>query len=209
MDPIRFLSNSSTGKMGYYIAKAGIHNRLKVTFISGPVNEKFSSVDDANNIQVISTNDMLEAVLRVFSSNSILIMAAAPADFKIEEVSDKKIKKVDQSSLTLVPNPDILSCVNQYIIEHKCEHTYVVGFAAETHNTMEYAKKKLVGKNLDVIFLNNLLKSNSGFGKDTNELTVFFRNGNIAKWPMATKKDLGMQIIQTTLADFKTIHHSS
>ena len=194
-DPIRYLSNPATGKMGYYIARAAINHGHKVTFISGPANPEYSNVDEAKNISIISTDDMMKAVLKELKDGFVLIMAAAPADFKPETTVNKKIKKTETSSLTLVPNPDILLTVAEYAIKKKWKKLFVVGFAAETHDIENYALKKLKDKNLDIIFLNDLTKRDSGFGKDTNQLTVFRKNGERSKWKTDSKEKLGYKII--------------
>ena len=194
-DPIRYLSNPSTGKMGYFIAKAALELGYEVVLISGPVLPPYDSVEGAKNISVTSTQDMLNAVLKEIRSNSILVMAAAPADFKSEKVSMQKLKKGVTKILRLYPNKDILEEVNLRSKKRKFENLTLVGFAAETHNLKEYALKKLKSKNLDMIFLNDLSKKNSGFQVDTNELTVFRRDGTNERWPLSSKKNLGEKIM--------------
>ena len=194
-DPIRYLSNPATGKMGYYIAKAAINHGHDVTFISGPANPEYATVEEAKNIPIISTDDMMQAVLGELKDGSVLIMAAAPADFRPEKTFDKKIKKTETNSLTLVPNPDILLTVSEHLIQKRWNKLFVVGFAAETHDAEHYALKKLKDKNLDIIFLNDLTQKDSGFGKDTNQLTVFRRSGETSKWKTDSKEKLGYKII--------------
>ncbi|MCB1199893.1 MAG: phosphopantothenoylcysteine decarboxylase, partial [Leptospiraceae bacterium] len=148
----------------------------------------------ANNIDVISTDDMLAGVLSQLRENCTLIMAAAPADYKPLKKSEVKIKKTESPSLDLVPNPDILKTVGKHAKDKNIPVT-LIGFAAETHSVEEYAKKKLKEKDLDMIFLNDLSRSDSGFGVDTNHLTVFRRDGTREEWPLAGKERLGYMII--------------
>lgn len=196
VDPIRFLSNPSTGKMGYYIAKAARNHGFKVTYIAGPVDADYAKVDEAENFSVQSTEDMLKRVLSCIEPNSVLIMAAAPADYRPETRHDKKLKKTDSPHIHLVPNPDILKTVDAERTKRKIPNLYLIGFAAETHNTDEYALKKLKEKNLDMIFLNDLTRKDSGFGVDTNQLSVFDKNGGREDWPPMSKEKLGYQVIR-------------
>ncbi len=195
-DPIRFLSNPSTGKMGYYIAKAAIQNSHKVVFISGTVSPEHARVQGAKNISVISTQDMLNAVLSKIREKCVLLMSAAPADFKPAKMSKKKLKKVKENSLSLVRNPDILLTVHSELKKRKIKQIYLAGFAAETHKGRSFALKKLKDKHLDIIFLNDLSRKDSGFGKDTSMLTLFRKDGSWEKWKTETKEKLGHKIIQ-------------
>lgn len=193
-DPIRFLSNPSTGKMGYSIAKAGINQGYNVAYICGPVYAPYNKVKHANNINVVSTQDMLAAVISQLRDNCVLVMAAAPADYRPAVRSKWKLKKTESPSLELIPNPDILKTVGNYAKEHNI-NVFLVGFAAETHNVDTYAKTKLKEKNLDLIILNDLSRSDSGFGVDTNFLTIYEKDGNIEAWPVYGKERLGYMII--------------
>ena len=204
IDPIRFLSNPSTGKMGFYIAKAAINQGYKTTYICGPASQAFSKVPKAKNISIISTQEMLTAVLEELEENSVLVMAAAPADYCPEKRYGKKIKKEENSFIKLLPNPDILKETNQYAKEKNMKLT-LIGFAAETHNVEEYALKKLKEKNLDIIFVNDLSQKNSGFGSDMNSLTVFKKDNIHKKWGADLKERLAYKIIEETkkLSKFK------
>lgn len=195
IDTIRFLSNPSTGRMGYYIAKAGINVGYEVTYIHGPVPAHFSKVQGAKNIEVISTVDMLNAVIENIQPNTILIMAAAPADYRPEKKFQYKLKKKENPEIKFIPNPDILNTVHDLIEEKKIPNVYLIGFAAEIQNALEYAISKLERKHLDMIFLNDLGKPDSGFGVDTNELTVIHKNKSFEKWESDTKEKLGYRII--------------
>jgi len=195
IDTIRFLSNPSTGRMGYYIAKAGVNLGFNVTYIHGPVPARFSNVDDAENISVISTVDMLNEVINRIEPFTILIMAAAPADYRPEKKFDHKLKKKENPEIKFIPNPDILQTVHELIEKNKTPDVLLIGFAAEIQNALEYATSKLERKHLDMIFLNDLSKSDSGFGVDTNELTVIHKDKSYEKWSTESKEKLGYRII--------------
>ena len=165
IDPIRFISNPSTGKMGFYIAKAALHLGFSVSYICGTVEKEFSYIEGVSNIQVTSTLDMQIAVLNEIQDNSILIMAAAPADYRSEKQYTNKIKKNQTTSISLTRNPDILANVNKIRKEKQYKNLKLIGFAAETDNGYENAKQKLQEKELDIVFLNSLNNKDSGFGK--------------------------------------------
>lgn len=194
IDPIRFLSNPSTGKMGHFIAKAAVNNGYRVTYICGPVNNRFNRVENAENVTVVSTVDLLEAVKKSLEDNCVLIMAAAPADYRPEKRFDRKMKKADAPSIHLVPNPDILKTIAAYADETGMK-VRLVGFAAETHRAYDYARNKLESKKLDMIFLNDLSRYDSGFGVDTNQLTVIRKDGTYDTWEAEKKERLGYKII--------------
>ncbi len=196
LDPIRYLSNPSTGQMGYAIAEAALLKGYKVSFISGPVSRTYSHIKGAKNTQIISTRDMLLAVMKEIESECALIMAAAPADFRPEKSFHKKVKKKEMHGISLVNNPDILKKVGSIIKKKSIENFFLIGFAAETHEGEEYALQKLREKNLDIIFLNDLSQKNSGFGVNTNCLTVFRKDLIQKKWDVMSKKHLGHKIIQ-------------
>ncbi len=197
IDPIRFLSNPSTGRMGYYIARAGANKGYRVTYISGPVNVQYRTVKGVKkNISVVSTQDMLDAVLDNLKENTILIMAAAPADYRPVIRYDQKIKKKDVPAIELIPNPDILKTSHEKIQSEKLKGVYLIGFAAETNDTESYAKEKLVKKSLEMIFLNDVTAKNAGFGTDTNQLTVFRKDGTSQVWKTEPKERLGHKIIE-------------
>lgn len=203
IDTIRFLSNPSTGRMGYHIAHAGVNLGFDVTYIHGPVPYKFRFVQDAENIEVVSTVDMMNAVLQKMQPHTILIMAAAPADYRPEKRFDHKLKKKENPEIKFIPNPDILMTVQEKITTEKIPGVFLVGFAAEIENAHEYAVGKLIRKNLDMIFLNDLSRPDSGFGVETNELTVIHRDQSFEKWSTDSKEKLGYRIlheIETWLA---------
>lgn len=199
-DPIRFLSNPSTGRMGHSIGAAAVaQGGFTVVFISGPANPDFAEVQGAKNISVTSTEDMLAAVDAHLNAGDILIMAAAPADYKPAVRSPVKIKKTENPQISLVPNPDILK---QMALKNKSlsPRATLVGFAAETHDTEKYALGKLKDKELDMIFLNDVSKQGAGFASSTNEFTVFFKDGRRLELANARKEELGQKIIDCVLA---------
>ena len=134
---------------------------------------------------------MLNAVLDELESQCALVMAAAPADFRPKQSFDKKLKKKETKNISLVLNPDILEEVNRVLSEQKIEPFFLIGFAAETHEVEDHALKKLKEKNLDIIFLNDLSRKNSGFGVSTNQLTVFRKDLVKSVWETDSKKKPG------------------
>lgn len=198
-DPIRFLSNPSTGRMGHSIAAAAVRRGFEVVFISGPVMPEFLTVEGAKNIAVTSTDDMLAAVTANLGPGTILVMAAAPADYKPAVKSPVKIKKTENPQINLVPNPDILK---EMAKKNKSltPRAILVGFAAETHETEKYALGKLRDKELDMIFLNDVSRQGAGFASATNEFTVFYRDGRREELANAAKEALGEKIIDSVLA---------
>jgi phosphopantothenoylcysteine decarboxylase/phosphopantothenate--cysteine ligase len=186
IDPVRYLSNRSSGKMGYAIAEAAIEAGHEVVLISGPV-----QVDRPRGVAVIpiSTSDEMFAVVRQHTSRcDILVMCAAVADYKPAKVSKNKIKKRgDNISLELVPTRDILKSLpkdRQYL---------VIGFAAETEDVEANARKKLQEKNCDVIVAND---ARIGMESDENEVEIFFKNGETKKISRASKKIIARELIK-------------
>jgi phosphopantothenoylcysteine decarboxylase/phosphopantothenate--cysteine ligase len=186
IDPVRYLSNRSSGKMGYAIAEAAIEAGHEVVLISGPV-----QVDRPRGVAVIpiSTSDEMFAVVRQHTSRcDILVMCAAVADYKPAKVSKNKIKKRgDNISLELVPTRDILKSLpkdRQYL---------VIGFAAETEDVEANARKKLQEKNCDVIVAND---ARIGMESDENEVEIFFKNGETKKISRASKKIIACELIK-------------
>ena len=170
IDPVRFISNHSSGKQGYALALAAIEAGARVTLISGPTN--VAAPERATVVNVRSADEMLEAVMSSVSDADIFIGVAAVADFRPASVETQKIKKSGGSvmTLSLVQNPDILKTVAN--LESR---PFTVGFAAETENLMEYARTKLTAKNLDMIIANNVADTSIGFNSDHNETTIITR----------------------------------
>jgi phosphopantothenoylcysteine decarboxylase/phosphopantothenate--cysteine ligase len=172
IDPVRYLTNRSSGKMGYAIAEAAAERGALVTLVSGPTSLNIPK--GVNRVDVVSSTDMFSAVDSRFDDCDALIMAAAPADFTPEEESANKIKKNGKESLTLTlkPTRDILAAMGQ---RKKAQR--VLGFAAETEHLQENANTKLEKKNLDMIAANDVSKPGIGFQSDQNAVTLFKRNG--------------------------------
>ena len=192
LDPVRYLSNHSSGKMGYAIAEAAAAMGAQVTLISGPVS--LEPPPGVSLIPVETALEMRDAVMNNITGADVFIGTAAVADYRANEISPVKIKKSAHGgaiSLRLVENPDILSLVG-----HAPERPRIVaGFAAETGNLEEYALKKLTAKNADVIFGNDVSDKTIGFNSDENEITVFTGKEAPVQLPRATKKDLGHAVV--------------
>lgn len=177
IDPVRFLSNNSSGKMGYAIAEAAIDRGAEVTLVSGPVS--LDEVRKAEMVHVRSAADMYEAMTERAGQADVIIMCAAVADYTPKDVSSIKIKKDGDMSLELIRTKDILKQLGQI----KKPNQVLVGFAAETNDFESNAKAKLTKKNLDMIALNDVSKKGEGFGSDDNNLKLLLKDGS--------KKDLG------------------
>ncbi|MBQ0064238.1 MAG: bifunctional phosphopantothenoylcysteine decarboxylase/phosphopantothenate--cysteine ligase CoaBC [Firmicutes bacterium] len=191
LDPVRFISNHSSGKQGYAIAKAAREMGANVTIVAGPTN--LNDLDGVNTIHIKSARDMFEAVKENLDDANYIIMAAAVADYRPEVVADQKIKKNDDClEIKMVKNPDIL----KYAGEHKKDNQVICGFAMETENLEENAHKKLVSKNCDMLIANNLFTSGAGFKTDTNVVTLF-KNEERIQLPKMSKEELGVKILET------------
>lgn len=185
--------------MGHSVAAAAVHRPgIEVIFISGPVMPEFAAVEGAQNIAVTSTDDMLAAVEAALEPGSILVMAAAPADYKPAVRSAIKIKKTENPQISLVPNPDILKAMAGKNLGLS-PRAILIGFAAETHETEKYALGKLRDKQLDIIFLNDVSRAGAGFASATNEFTVFYRDGRRTTLAMESKESLGEKIVDCVL----------
>ncbi|QLB43439.1 bifunctional phosphopantothenoylcysteine decarboxylase/phosphopantothenate--cysteine ligase CoaBC [Mannheimia pernigra] len=199
IDPVRYISNHSSGKMGYSIAKAFAERGANVTLISGPVN--LPTPDNVERINVQSAIEMEQQAVKFAQKSAIFIGCAAVSDYRMAEVSDQKIKKTENSdilTLTLVKNPDIIANVAN-LAENR---PFVVGFAAETQNIAEYAKTKLQRKNLDMICANDV-SSGQVFGQDQNSLHLFWQNGE-KKLPLADKEKLAESLVQEIVDRYRT-----
>ncbi|AAU38545.1 Phosphopantothenate-cysteine ligase /Phosphopantothenoylcysteine decarboxylase [Basfia succiniciproducens] len=191
IDPVRYISNHSSGKMGFAIAQAFADRGAEVTLISGPVN--LAAPDKVNRINVVSARQMWQQSMKSAVENHIFIGCAAVADYRVAEVSEQKIKKTDDNdelTLNLIKNPDIIADV-AHLTENR---PFVVGFAAETQNVEQYAKDKLQRKNLDLICANDVV-GGSVFGAEQNTLHLFWQNGEKVL-PTDTKKALAKSLVQ-------------
>jgi len=196
-DPVRYISNASSGKMGIALADESNKISKNTCFIHGPINEHLLAGKPYRCIKIESTNDLLEAVLAEIEDNSILIMCAAPADYTPVKKSDEKIKKQDENIfIEMTRTPDILKNVSQIREPRGLKNFFVIGFAAETSNIEEYALSKLKEKNLDMICLNDVLKEGAGFGCDTNIITVYTRGGLKIELPILTKDKAASEILK-------------
>ncbi len=190
IDPVRYIGNRSSGKMGYAIAEAARDLGANVTLISGP--SALTPLAGVNFFKVESARDMRRLVLENFSESQIVIKAAAVADYRVKNVADHKIKKNDEElTLVLEKNPDILKELGQ----KKQKGQVLVGFAAETQNLIQYAQSKLEKKNLDMIVANDVSKPQAGFNVDTNLIKLLKRDGSIEELPLMSKKDLAYIIL--------------
>ncbi len=193
IDPVRYISNHSSGKMGFALAEAARDAGAQVTLISGTVN--LATPDRVERIDVVSAQDMYDASLQRVSSTDIFIATAAVADFRVENCQNQKIKKQDNSNntmtLSLVENPDIVAS----IANHE-NRPFTVGFAAETQDVEGYARSKIQRKNLDMIVANDVSRSDIGFNSDQNAVTIIWKEGQLAL-DTASKSQIARQIITT------------
>lgn len=198
IDPVRYISNHSSGKMGYAIANAFAERGAKVTLISGPVN--LPTPKNVERINVESAVEMEQQAVKFAQKSAIFIGCAAVADYRMAAVSDQKIKKTDANdelTLKLVKNPDIIANVAN-LAENR---PFVVGFAAETQNVAEYAKSKLERKNLDMICANDV-SGGQVFGQDQNALHLFWKNGE-KTLPLADKSKLAESLVQEIVKHYR------
>jgi phosphopantothenoylcysteine decarboxylase/phosphopantothenate--cysteine ligase len=190
IDPVRYISNRSSGKMGYAIAEAALEAGHDVVLISGPVN--LDPPRGAHFISILTGDEMYNAVHRAVPDCDALVMCAAVADYKPQKISPTKIKKRDQNlSLELVLTRDILGS-----LQNKDRQFLVVGFAAETNDLEANAQKKLHAKHCDIIVANDVSSSDSGMESDENEVTILFRNGNTKKISRAPKKNIARELVK-------------
>ena len=190
LDPVRFIGNYSTGKMGIAIAEELSNRGAKVTLVLGPSVEQVS--DKLNTIRVVSAEEMYNATMEHFDSFKIIVMAAAVADYKPATVAQQKIKKKDDFfTLDLVKTKDILLEAGK----RKSSSQVLAGFALETENEVENAQKKLVKKRADFIIMNSLNDKGAGFGMGTNKITIFEEGGKKYDFPLKSKKEVAADII--------------
>lgn len=197
LDPVRFISNHSSGKMGFAVAAAAAKRGANVTLVAGPV--ALATPPGVKRIDVISALEMQQAVMASAAEQQIFIAAAAVGDYRAAEVSSEKIKKQgDEILLKMIKNPDIVAGVAAM----QQNRPYVVGFAAETRNVEEYARQKRIRKNLDLICANDVSKAGHGFNSDTNALHLFWQEGNKAL-PLGDKQLLGQQLLDEIVSRYE------
>ena len=192
LDPVRFISNHSSGKMGISLAEAALSRGAEVYLVLGPTSLKPTS-SEINVLSVKSAEDMFNAVDQNFDDSDLIIMAAAVADFTPLTTSDKKIKKSgkDNMILELKRTKDILKTMGQ----RKKEDQILVGFALETNNELENATRKLTSKNLDFIVLNSMREKGAGFKHNTNRITILDKYNKIAKFELKSKDEVAYDIL--------------
>jgi phosphopantothenoylcysteine decarboxylase/phosphopantothenate--cysteine ligase len=189
IDPVRFLSNRSSGKMGYAIADAAVAAGHDVVLISGPA--AIATPTGVKLISVVTSDELHDAVHRAVRRSDVLVMCAAVSDYKSATVAPRKMpKKKTGFALELIPTRDILVSLP------KERNFFVVGFAAETHELEANAEKKLRTKNCDMIVANDVSRSDSGMESDENEVTIFFRDGASRKISRASKKIIARELVK-------------
>lgn len=193
IDPVRFISNHSSGKMGYALAKAARNMGANVTLVSGPTT--LPTPYGVKVINIESAQDMFETIVSLFEKQDYIIKAAAVADFRAATQATHKMKKKDnESSLSLIQNKDIL----QYLGEHKTNQK-ICGFAMETQDVIKNARNKCIQKNCDMLVVNNLLQEGAGFQKDTNVVSILTKDTQ-EDYPLMSKQQLATIIIEKLVA---------
>jgi len=203
IDPVRFISNYSTGKMGIAIADEAASRGADVTLVLGPVEIRPQQAS-VKIINVESGRDMLDACIKQFPQTDIAIMTAAVADYTVEKPSATKIKREHEAvpQLHLIKNPDIAATLGKA----KQANQMMVGFALETDNESQNAIEKMARKNLDMIVLNSLRDAGAGFGTDTNKITIYTRSGAVSTYPLKSKQAVATDIIDAIVS---TMHNAA
>jgi len=193
IDPVRYIGNRSSGKMGYALASAARDRGAEVTLITAPT--ALSEPSDMKIVHIRTVDEMREAVMKAVSGADVLIMAAAVSDYRVDGPADRKIKRESgKIILELVPTPDILSEVPDGIIK--------VGFAAESEDLIINAKKKLEYKRLDMIVANDITATDSGFDADTNRVSLIDKTGKVEELPLMSKREVAEIILDRVAAIF-------
>ncbi len=192
LDPVRFIGNHSTGKMGFALAQCMATYGAEVTLVTGPTHLQLTH-PHVQVVRVMSAQQMYEAAAEVFPLAEVTILAAAVADYRPAEVATQKIKKKeDNFSVALVKNIDIAATLGQ----QKKPQQWMVGFALETQNEVAHAQEKLRRKNLDMIVLNSLNDKGAGFGHDTNKISVIDKEGAVQQFDLKSKTEVAQDIVQ-------------
>jgi phosphopantothenoylcysteine decarboxylase/phosphopantothenate--cysteine ligase len=193
IDPVRFIGNHSSGKMGFALAEICLAKAWEVTLICGPTNLDLAH-PNLNIIPVFSAEDMLLAVQENWKNADIGIFSAAVSDYRPEKFESKKIKKTEKTiNLPLIKNPDIISWAS----ENRGAKQFVVGFALETNNALEFALNKLGSKKMDMIVLNSMEDKEAGFKKETNKITILDKKKGKYSFPAKSKREVASDIIDT------------
>ena len=191
IDPVRFIGNYSSGKMGFALAQTCAEHGMEVTLIAGPVQLQIEH-PNIQRIDVTSAVEMYEAALTHFPTQDAAILCAAVADYRPEQMHSQKIKRTgDDLVIRLVPNPDIAARLGQMAQPRQV----MVGFALETDNEETHALGKMERKNLDMIVLNSLRDAGAGFQGETNKITLLYRNGTIEPYPLKLKTAVAEDIV--------------
>ncbi|MBK8362423.1 MAG: bifunctional phosphopantothenoylcysteine decarboxylase/phosphopantothenate--cysteine ligase CoaBC [Bacteroidetes bacterium] len=197
IDPVRFIGNRSSGKMGYAIAEELATQGADVLLVSGPgnlsvINSRITRVD------IESAEEMLNACMKDFSEKDIIVMSAAVADYKPADVASEKLKKKNnEMPLPLIPTQDILALMG----EKKGKKQFIVGFALETENELENAKGKLQKKNLDLVVLNSLKDEGAGFNHDTNKITIIDKKGSEYNFGLKSKQEVAKDLVNLIITN--------
>jgi phosphopantothenoylcysteine decarboxylase/phosphopantothenate--cysteine ligase len=198
MDPVRFITNRSSGKMGYALAKIARRRGAEVILISGPTSLSLPR-RDIETILVRTAEEMRKAVFAHLEGSSVVIKTAAVSDYRPKVISEKKIKKGDSEyTLALERTKDILEELGK-----KKENRILVGFAAETEDLIAHAQKKLQEKNLDLIVVNDITQPGAGFGSDTNQVKILYPSGQVKDLPLTTKEEISGAILDCVAALLK------
>ena len=191
IDPVRFIGNHSSGKMGFAIAKTAANLGAEVILISGPTHQTIQH-SLVKRIDVVSAEDMFKAVHHYFKEVDVAILSAAVADYKPKNVANQKIKKASATlTMELTPTKDILASLGEIK-----EHQFLVGFALETENEIENAKSKIKKKNLDAIVLNSLQDKGAGFATNTNKITIIDKDLNSKMFELKSKEEVAVDILK-------------
>ncbi len=203
LDPVRFLGNRSTGKMGYALAEAFAAAGASVTLVSGPTALPAPASPLVSIVRVETAQQMYEAAAEAAPRADVWVFAAAVADYRPAHVATEKIKKEgDTLTLELVKNVDIAATLGQA----KRAEQFSVGFALETTNELAHAQGKLQRKNLDLVVLNSLRDAGAGFGHDTNKVTVLDRAGQVLNFELQAKLELARTLVALILTRFTTVY---
>lgn len=196
IDPVRFIGNHSSGKMGYAIAHRLAALGVDVTLVSGPSHQTVSNTA-IKKVAVTSAQQMFDACTSVAAQQDIIVMAAAVADYTPTEVATQKIKKAEgEMNIALTKTADILKELGK----NKKSNQVLVGFALETNNELEHARQKLENKNLDFIVLNSMNDKGAGFGVDTNKITLLDKAGKQEEFSLKTKQEVAIDIVNKIIS---------
>ncbi len=203
IDPVRYISNASSGKMGFHIAENLLKHIPSLVYIHGGVKERYEKVNGAKCISIETTIQLRDTMISELEENTLVIMAAAPADFRPLQTAEQKIKKKSSEgfSLELTQNPDVLASIHQLILEKKYANTKLVGFAAETENLKENAISKLQRKGLSFI-IGNYVGLEKGFGEGNSGIHIYSEKGMVKELLDTPKEILASEIVDFLIRSF-------